>query len=956
MKKEENKIAETVIDENPALDSEHKTDALISILTAPSEPKKRGRKKSTETTVLKEDEKKVESTTLTNKPKNTKKVVEEIKQEEEKIIPEPEVPVNEELKDKLEGIVGEPRALVANENFFNAVEIEEEKHKKRAKKAVDLEPDTVDYTVNTNLDSGLTADEVEHRNLYGHVNRTNSGSSKTIKAIILSNVITVFNLLNFAIGGWLLSIGQPNQCFFLIIVTANIVIGIFQEIRAKKTIDQLSLISAPSAIVIRDGEENEIAVSDIVLGDIMLLSAGKQICSDSILREGSLEVNESLLTGESDAIVKKPGDVLFSGSFVVSGNAKVQVSAVGNDNYIEKLTGEAKKYIKPKSDLLKSLKVVIRTVGVLIVILGPLYFLENILPSWGGGMEYGGNSGAVATTAGAIIGMIPSGLFLLTSIALAVGVIRLGQNNTLVQELYCIEMLARVDCLCLDKTGTITDGTMSVRGVVEYKNDTGLAVKQIISAHLNALNDDNLTSVALEQKFGRTKKIKTVATIPFSSARKYSAAQFEKYGTFALGAPEFIMKKGYDEISYDVERNACQGYRVLLLAKITGPIQDGELTGEVIPVALILIEDTIRPEAISTIEYFKNNGVSVRVISGDNPLTVSKVSERAGIENAYKYISLDGLSDKEVIKAATKYTVFGRVTPNQKRLLVKTLKANGHTVAMTGDGVNDILALKESDCSIAMASGSEAARNVSHLVLLDSNFASMPKVVNEGRRVINNVQKVASLFLTKTIFSTLLLAIVVCLRKTYPIVPIQLMMIDFLVIGCPSFVLALEPNSSVVKGKFLPNVLKNALPGALVIIIYALIVYGLEGVLNINAMERSTIIVVSATFTAMMVLFRVCRPFNGLRTVLFLAMFSIFVIVLFGIPDKFQLVPLQSLITYTDVVVNGVTSTHIDISKLAVLIIMVVVAYPLMIVFSEGVSWVKARIRDFLKYMGNSYK
>lgn len=801
---------------------------------------------------------------------------------------------------------------------------------------------------NPSLDLGLTEEDVKTRKELGYQNITKKGSTKSIGRIILKNVVTVFNLLNFGIGAWLISIGEWTQCFFLVIITCNLLIGIYQEIKAKNMIDKLSLLSAPTARVIRDGKSIEIEIKDIVIDDILEFQGGKQICSDCIVQEGMVEVNESLLTGESDAIVKKAGDQLFSGSFVVSGTCKALVSAVGENNYIEKLTGEAKKYMRPRSDLMKSLKLIIRTVGCLIVIMGPLYFVRSY--NFGNGLHYGGSNGAVATTAGAIIGMIPSGLFLLTSVALFMGVIRLAMNNTLVQELYCIEMLARVDVLCLDKTGTITDGTMTVQGVVEYKNDSGIAIRQVVSAMLNAINDDNLTSVALEAKFGREKRLPAKTVVPFSSQRKYSACEFDKFGSFFLGAPEFVLKNSYSSISYDVERNASLGYRVLVVGYSPNPIVDNYVEGEIQPLGLILIEDTIRPDAIETIDYFKKNNVSVRVISGDNPITVAKVSERAGIENANHFISLDGLSDAEVVRAANEYTVFGRVTPGQKRLLIQSIKSDHHIVAMTGDGVNDILALKEADCSIAMASGSEAARNVSHLVLLDSNFASMPKVVNEGRRVINNVEHVATLFLTKTLFSTMLLALTLILGESYPIVPKQLMIIDFLVIAIPSFVLALEPNNNIVKGNFLRKVFKTAFPGALTIVISALVVILMSKALGFGvapegatelmkvyaSREQSTIIVLVATFSCLLVLFKVCQPFNLLRGVLFASMFALFIVAYLTMYDLFSLAPLSHFI-------DG------NFSKLLLMLFLMAASYALMAIFSNGYDIIKEKLMEYKK-------
>jgi cation-transporting ATPase E len=754
------------------------------------------------------------------------------------------------------------------------------KDKKQTKKVI---------RYNTNTEKGLPNEIVEHRKFQGLVNDNPVGSTKTIPAIIFSNIFTFFNLLNFAIAGWLIAtfgIDAWKYVFFIAIVTANLVISIVQEIRSKKVIDKLSILSSPSATVLRDSDVFEVPVNEVVLDDILCLSNGNQIASDSILVDGGIEVNESLLTGESDAISKKPGDVLYSGSFVVSGNCKARVERIGKDNYIEKLTNQAKKYRKPKSDLLKTLTMIIRVVAIIIIPLGTMVFFSQWNGvDWGGSYTY---AEAVRTTAGAVIGMIPSGLFLLTSVALAVGVIRLAQNNTLVQELYCIEMLARVDVLCLDKTGTITDGSMAVKSVIEYPNDSGVTVKNAYSAMQNALNDNNVTSRALEEKFGRAKRIKHCEIIPFSSARKYSAVEFERYGTFVLGAPEFVLTKNYGLVAADVNKAANGGYRVICLAHSSGSIVDGHIEGNILPVALILIEDTIRPDAVETIAYFKQSGVDVKVISGDNPLTVSKISERAGIENADQYISLDGLSDKEVIRAADKYTVFGRVSPAQKKLLVMTLKGLGKTVAMTGDGVNDILALKEADCSIALASGSEAARNVSHLVLLDSNFGSMPKVVAEGRRVINNVQRVASLFLTKTIFS-FLLAVYCIIIKKYPISTNQLFLIDMFVTGIPSFILALESNNNKVRGKFFINVLKNALPGALVIAFTTALVFFLSNKIGLTDIEVTTIIVLNATFTCFTVLYKVCRPFNVIRRALFFIMAFCATLLAVVVPNMFEI-------------------------------------------------------------------
>lgn len=739
---------------------------------------------------------------------------------------------------------------------------------------------------------GLSEEQVEQRINQGLNNYKSVGSSKTISQIIISNIFTFFNLLTFVIAGFLISINSIKDLTFLVIVLANMIIGTVQEIRAKLTIDKLSILSAPSCNVLREGKVQEVALEEIVLDDLLVLESGKQICSDSILVEGQIEVNESLLTGEADAIVKHPGDILYSGSFVVSGKCVARVDKVGSDNYIERLSGQAKQYRKPNSELLKSLKLIITVMGCIIIPTGLALFFIQFMKN---GLPY---ETCIRKTAGAMIGMIPSGLYLVTSVALAVGVLRLGKQNVLVQELYCIEMLARVDVLCLDKTGTITDGSMSVKNVIDYDIIKDLTTKQIVSAMLNATNDMNLTNVALEEKFGRAKRIKHSKVIPFSSQRKYSAATFDNYGTFVLGAPEFVLKSNYKLIEADVNKSAKEGYRVLLIAHSYKEIEDDKLPTDLEPVSLILIEDNVRPDAINTIDYFKKSGVEVKVISGDNPLTVSKVSERAGIERANEYISLDGLTDTEVVRAASKYTVFGRVSPSQKKLLVQTLQELGHKVAMTGDGVNDILALKEADCSIAIASGSEAARNVSHLVLLDSNFDSMPKVVQEGRRVISNVAKVAKLYLTKTIFS-LLLAIVALIQGSYPISTNQLLMIDFLCIGLPSVILVLEPNNSMAPKNFLSTIIKSALPGAIVIVIQSILVFLLQSSLDMSSRVTSTIICITATFTCMMVLYETCKPFNNnMRKWLFGGCFSVFVFATILMPSFFDFSPMFNSMQY----------------------------------------------------------
>lgn len=864
---------------------EVKTDTIEATPEVVEKPKKTRKK------VLKNEEEKPqeEEVVIETEPKveeaaETPEVKEEEKETETPventaspvILPKPETP--EKIPNNIEKYI--------NKQNKKRKSVE----RKRRKKEANLEL----KRYNPDPSYGLSDDYVQKRKSDGLYNQTKVGSTKSIKKIVFSNLITFFNILTFAIAGILISVQAFTDLFFVVIVSANIIIGIIQEIKAKNVIDKLSLEQAPTAFVVRNGTQSEIAVNDVVLDDIIVLKSGKQVPADSILLDGNVEVNESLLTGESDAILKKPGDTLYSGSFIVSGSCKARVDKVGNDNYISRLSGEAKLYKKPKSDLLRSLKIIIIVMAIIIIPIGVTLFWMQYFQN---GVDY---VTSIRKSAGAMVGMIPSGLMLLSSVALAVGVIRLSQNRVMVQELYCIEMLARVNVLCLDKTGTITDGTMSVRDVIEYGSVPGITNKVAINGMLNALKEDNLTQKALEEKFGSNRKIKYHSLIHFSSQRKFNAVSFERYGTFIMGAPEFVLKDDFTQYAKTVNDYSKQGYRVLALAHKEGFIEDGNLPyGDITLLALILIEDNIRPDAIETINYFKESGVEVKVISGDNPLTVAKISERAGIPNAQECVSLDGMPDEDVVRAATRYTVFGRVSPEQKRILVKALKSAGKTVAMTGDGVNDILALREADCSIAMASGSDAARNASHLVLLDSNFSSMPKVVAEGRRVINNVARVACLFLTKTIFSFLLAIQALNSGGIYPLSTVQLSIIDFFVVGIPSFFLVLEPNNNEVDSRFLPNIIKGALPGAITILLCSVITFQLVDYLNYDFLTSSTIIIVVATNACLMVLFKVCRPFNKMRKIICGTAYTLFVLCIIFLPSLFEIRPIFRFMEYT---------------------------------------------------------
>ena len=709
---------------------------------------------------------------------------------------------------------------------------------------------------------GLTTEQIEKRNQEGCVNVIENKNTKTYAQIFLSNIFTFFNILCITIAIALIIAKAPiKYIFFMVPFTCNLAIGIIQEIKAKKTIEKISLMVSPVATVVRNKAEMEIPIENLVLDDIVVFSSGKQICADCIVLDGEVEVNESLLTGESVSIKKRKGAVLYSGSFVVSGKCYAKVDKVGADSYTAKLSAKAKRYQKPKSELINTLNTIIKIIGVVLVPLSVLTFL-NVYHN-------AGKTAAVYFTAGSTVGMIPAGMFLLTSMALAAGVIKLARKRTLVQDLYSIEMLARADVLCLDKTGTITDGTMKVFTVVQVDPTFSENISDIMGSMLTALDDNNQTSRALALHFGYSKELTAKSIIPFSSARKYSAVTFKNGETYMYGAPEFVLKTKTPDIEKQVKSYAQRGFRVLLLAKCNGEINESKISDKRTPICLIVIEDHIREDASATIQWFKDNGVAIKIISGDNPVTVSEVSKRVGVENAKMYISLEGLSEQQVIEAAEKYTVFGRVSPEQKSILVKALKSKGHKVAMTGDGVNDILALKEADCSIAMASGSEATRNVSSLVLLDSNFSSMPSVVAEGRRVVNNIQNTASLFLMKTLYTMLLTIFYLILpNEYYQFTTIHMFLLEFFVIGIAAFFLALQPNNDLIKGKFFSNLLAKVIPSALIFTINAIACYFFDKYTG-DGTQFITMTSLTTTFGGVMVLFTLCKPFNLYRGVLF---------------------------------------------------------------------------------------
>ena len=752
--------------------------------------------------------------------------------------------------------------------------------------------------VKTDYQTGLTSEQVQERIEKGQINASPNTNVKTIKSIVFENVFTFFNMLCFVVFIALVVVNVLykqawSNVMFMAIILINIIIGIVQEVRAKKTIEKLSLLTAPVVKVVRDKVEENIAMEEVVIDDIVVLSTGKQIVADCIVVEGNVEVNESILTGESLPIKKKVGDTILAGSFVVAGHCHARVEKVGINNYIQQLAASAKKYRKPKSELFSSLKLIIKVIGILIIPITVLMYFNSALQP---------NSDIVSTittTAGSTIGMIPAGMFLLCSVSLTVSVIKLAHKKALVQDLYCVEMLARVNVLCLDKTGTITDGTMKVFNCVQLTT-TDQTVKRIMGSMLSALGDNNQTSQALINYFGYNKEMTPIITIPFSSSRKLSAVTFDGSGTYIMGAPEFVLPNLKDDkLSSMIEQYSKDGYRILVLAHSDKSIQKDTLPENREAVALIILEDHIRENAAKTIAWFKNNGVKVKIISGDNPLTVSEIARRVGVEGTDSFISLDGLNEKQVIAAANKYTVFGRVTPEQKALLIKTIKSDGNTVAMTGDGVNDILALKEADCSIAMASGNEAVRSVSHMVLMNSDFSSMPDTVVEGRKVINNVQKSSSLFFMKTLFSIFFSIIVIILTQPYPFTTSRTLLFEWFVVGIPSFCLAFLPNDKPIEGKFIYNLIKNALPGAIALVINIMAVYLFNFIVNESISDNMEIVSTMSTcvmiFTGLAMLYKLCKPFNGFTATLFVAMITLSCVCIFAWPQFFGLIAIKEL-------------------------------------------------------------
>lgn len=714
---------------------------------------------------------------------------------------------------------------------------------------------------------GLSDAQVQCRIKDGLINFDNQIKTKTVKKIVRDNVLTLFNILNFILALAIIYVGSYKNLLFLGVVVCNTIIGTFQEIKAKKTVDKLSIISQTKACVIRNGKLKKIPINNIVLDDILYFNGGNQISADCIVVEGSCEVNESLLTGESDPILKKQGDKLLSGSFVVSGSCKARVEHIGDQNYASTISNNAKYIKKLNSQIMTTLQNIIRIISVIIIPLGIMLFLKQYK------LDPSGYKNAVVSTVAAIVGMIPEGLVLLTSTVLAVSVIKLSRKHVLVQELYCIETLARVDVLCLDKTGTITDGHMNVDGIVALNDNDQKKVYEIMDIVTSCIDDKNETFLALKSKFCKNSNIKADRVIPFSSDRKWSGVYLKGIGSYIVGSPEFILKDNINIIKDDLDKYTCDN-RVLLLAHSENDFGDGYALPDNINVLyLILIKDNLRKSFKKTLEYFEQQDVNIKVISGDNVLTVSKICKDAGIKGYDKYIdasTLNGYND--ILNAVDKYTVFGRVSPKQKKDIILALKQKKHTVAMTGDGVNDVLALKEADCSIAMASGSDAARNVSQLVLLDSNFDSMPRVVEEGRRSINNIQRSSSLFLVKTIYSTILAIVFLFLNMHYPFMPIQMTLTSAFTIGIPSFILSFEPNKDRLSGHFFLNIIQNSLPGAITVVSNILLVCAFAFMFKLPDDRASTLSVILTSYTGILILYKICKPFNLLKEILFTSM------------------------------------------------------------------------------------
>ena len=721
----------------------------------------------------------------------------------------------------------------------------------------------MDNNVENNINSefnGLTAAEVNARIEAGKINIADDSSDRTTGKIIRDNLLTYFNLIFLVITVLLCIAGAFRDLTFLPIIIGNILIGIVQELRAKKTLDKMKILNAGHAVVIRDGKRQRVTAEELVIDDLVWLSSGDAICADSVVVSGEITVNESMLTGEADGIVKKENEELLSGSFVVSGEGYARLTRVGNDSYISKLTNEAKALKKgEESEMIRSINMFVKVIGIIIIPMSVILFVQAFV------FRNASFRTSITSMVASIIGLIPEGLYLLTTLALAVSMMKLARDKVLLHDMKSIESLARVDVLCVDKTGTITKPEMTVTEIVSCDD----SMNEVFTDYVMSSIDNNATAVALKKYLNDNNVMngkRTASKVyPFNSTVKYGAMAFNG-DYYVLGAPEFIIKTGFNNLKDDISQYTTKGYRVIVLAKAESLTRDGVIDGEILPLGFVVLANEIRDNAVETFTYFKEQGVAIKVISGDNPATVSEVARQAGIENAEKYVDASTLTDNMMIsEAIAKYTVFGRVTPKQKQQFVKALKMQGHTVAMTGDGVNDILALKDADCSVAMASGSEATAQAAQIVLLDSDFSRMPEIVLEGRRVVNNVQRSASLFLVKNIFSLLLTIFSTVLMISYPLMPSQVSLISMFTIGIPGFLLALEPNKSRIKGHFLGNVLLKALPAGLTdfFAVSALVICG--HVFNIPSTDIATASTLLIAVVGFMIMIKISHPFNKFK-------------------------------------------------------------------------------------------
>lgn len=705
---------------------------------------------------------------------------------------------------------------------------------------------------------GLTQAEVEERIADGQVNAIQDSSNRSVKDIVMGNTLTFFNFINIVLLALVLSVRSYKNMLFIFIIIANTLIGIFQEIKAKITLDKLKILTVSHVDVIRDGVKKSVTVSELVKDDVILLKSGGQIPADGVILDGEVDVNESLLTGESDSIHKMCGSKVLSGSFVTSGKAMCLLTEVGHDCYMEKLSSEAKQFKRYKTELQRNLDTILKFISIIIVPLGIILFAKQY---WISGSTY---EQAALDTVAAVLGMIPEGLVLLTSVALALGAVRLARRSTLVRELFCIETLARVDTLCLDKTGTITEGHLCVQGEESVKEDIDL--EQLMGRMVSALGDENETFQALRQHYKRNQSTNTKLVLPFSSERKFSGVVFEGEGTYLMGAYQFIFPQADPAVLEKIAEYASKGLRVLTVAHSPNEMTDYTLAEDFEIVGFVFMTDVVRKNAPDILGYFEEQGVDLKVISGDDPVTVAAIAARAGLKDADKYIDATTINtDEEMEDAILKYSVFGRVTPKQKQQMVRLLKQNGRTVAMTGDGVNDVLALKDADVSIAMASGSEAAKNTANLVLLNSDFASLPHIVNEGRRVINNIKAAASMFLIKTGFSVLTALLTIIVGQNYPFQPIQLSVINGCAVAIPTMLLQLEPSFQKVNKHFFREVLRMSMPAAITITAMITIINNIGHSIGTPREMLSTVCVLATGWVYLITLRQVYSPMTGYR-------------------------------------------------------------------------------------------